>query len=199
MFNFSSECQSIFQMDKLEKFIQENREAFDGEHPSLKVWAQVEKQLGAPEKPAPIVRRPWKRLQIAAAVALLLLVGAFGGSRYAHYQYQKQLAAALPLEFKDAADYYERQIEQGMAQLTALGADTHDVRNDLRQLEVSFEQLKKEMANSPNMANEAFINAMIANYRIRIDILERVLERVKDVKENNIEINSKHNKNEKSI
>ena len=46
--------------DQLEKFISENREAFDDQVPDLKVWAEIDKELSEDAEP-PAKIRPLRR------------------------------------------------------------------------------------------------------------------------------------------
>jgi len=55
------------------------------------------------------------------------------------------------------------------------------VRPDLQQLDEMFKELTQELENAPKGTEEAIINAMIKNYQAKVDILNRVLEKVEAV------------------
>lgn len=62
---------------KLEQFINDHRDEFDSEEPSRNVWENIREQVDPSEKKkAPVVSFNWKKLSIAAAVAVLLGAGA---------------------------------------------------------------------------------------------------------------------------
>lgn len=157
-------------MDKLEKFIRENREGFDREMPSLKVWADIDRALEARQ-----TRRVslWKPLRAVAAVAALLIIGAGAGVLLFRSD------AALPPEIAEMEQFYNQQVEQKMAQL-ARYETSGEVEADLNQIDGLIAELQEELASAPKGQEEQIIEAMIRNYQTKLEILERVLERIRE-------------------
>ena len=60
-----------------------------------------------------------------------------------------------------------------------------DVQDDLTQLDAVYNEMKAELLNSPTKDNSAIIQAMIDNYRIRIDMLEKILNNVNNKNKEN--------------
>lgn len=60
--------------NELEKFIQANREAFDDEEPSGKVWQHIEKQVGAGKGNTIAIKRSLLTRVLAAAAVLLAVI-----------------------------------------------------------------------------------------------------------------------------
>jgi hypothetical protein len=63
--------------NRLENFVRDHREAFDGEEPDGKIWEAIRKDMGLEEdpnkkKPAPVVRLFRAAWAVAAAVVLLI-------------------------------------------------------------------------------------------------------------------------------
>lgn len=63
--------------NRLENFVRDHREQFDGEEPDSKIWEAIRKDMGLGEdpnkkKPAPVVRLFRARYAVAAAVVLLI-------------------------------------------------------------------------------------------------------------------------------
>ncbi len=170
--------------DQLEKFILDNREAFDDAVPSLDVWAAIDCEV----HPGPKVRwKVWKTLRIAAAVAVLLVIGAVGG-RYLSQPLSQNIADIIQdvnPEFLEAEQFYQGQIQQKVAQLTGFDGK-EDVLADLKQLDQVQKELKKELQNAPKGKEQEIVETLIQNYQIKIAILERVLERVNQ--ENNVNL-----------
>ena len=159
--------------DNLEQFIMDNREAFDQDIPNPRIWERIDQQIAAPPKNRRL--KMWKAMGIAASVAILIGFGALLG---ANYSASPSLAAAdesgFALELEEMENYYQQQIEKKKARLVGLEYEG-SVTEDLQQLDGFFEELKGELEVSPKGAEERIIEAMINNYQIRIDILERVL------------------------
>lgn len=65
--------------NRLEQFVRDNREEFDGEEPATKIWDKIQQQLDPPaeKKPATVINiridRTW--LSVAAAVILVMASG----------------------------------------------------------------------------------------------------------------------------
>lgn len=160
--------------DRLENFINENREAFDDQVPDLKVWAAIDKELSDDEKPQAVIRPLRRFLSIAAAIAFLLTVGAAIGLQIGQQSSADPLAST---EFQEARDYYDAQIQEKRNVLASY-SQSSIVQEDLEQLESFLEELKSDLEVAPPENREQIINAMILNYRTRLEILDRVLEKI---------------------
>ena len=160
--------------DNLEKFITDNREAFDQDIPNPEIWERIDQQIASPPKNRRLMM--WKTIGVAASVAILIGFGALLG---ANYSASSNITAtdelSLSPELEEMENYYQEQIEKKKARLVSLEYEG-SVTEDLQQLDTFFKELKKELKVSPKGAEERIIEAMINNYQIRIDILERVLK-----------------------
>lgn len=173
-------------MDNLEKFITDNRDGIDTAVPDLKVWAQIDKKLSETVAAPPVNRgkiRPLRRmLSIAAGIAILLMVGGMGGSYFANKSSVtafNSLADVSP-EHAETELFFNQQVEEKLAKLASYQkADV--VRPDLQQLDEMFKELMQELENAPKGSQEQIISAMVKNYQAKVDILNRVLEKVEAV------------------
>lgn len=188
------------QQNDLEQFIQGNRDAFDDARPSLKLWADIERELEQ-EKATPVVsiRRKTSWYRIAAAVLVLLTVGGIGGHYLGRQSVQPSDTMALieqvAPDFVEMEQYYNQQIQQRYAQLTTYQSDPQ-LDADLAQIDLAMEELRAELENVPPGREEQVVQELIATYRIKLQILERVLESIQsadDITPNN------SNSNETSI
>jgi len=188
--------------DNLEKFIRENREAFDDAVPSLKVWAAIDKQLTHKDTPAASsdnnkqkgrVRRLWRLSSIAASVVILLAIGAILGRQF-QYDPMDNYAAddSVLREVEDMRQYYETEIKNKEAQLVRFN-ESRTVTPDLKQIDEQIQELLEEMKNVPAGTEEQVINAMINNYQTKIAILEKVLENLNNKNENDKSPNNETN------
>ena len=160
--------------DNMEQFIRENRAAFDDLEPSSHVWEHIDRSLPV-KRGARIIR--WQRFAVAASI--LLLVGLVG---FFSFQQGKQQGVAITLaeispELGEAEAYYQSEINNKMALLASLAPD-HEVTHDLKEAESFLQELKTELKDVSPGEREIVIQAMIENYRTRLDILERVLDRL---------------------
>ncbi len=171
------------QYSNIEQFIRENRAAFDSEIPSPTIWKGVEKTL--PRKRIGMYRV----LRMAAAVALILGLGIVIGKYMTPASEQELALSDISQEYAELEDFYTQKINQKIDLLKAQKPNDKALA-DIEELEKEFDLLKKELRSTP-INDEQIIHAMIENYRTKIDILERVLERINYA--------TKTNDNEKDI
>ncbi|ARK09159.1 hypothetical protein [Fibrivirga algicola] len=182
----------------LEKFIRDNRDAFEQAGPSAGLWERIADQL--PDEPAAKPVEPFKTVHRqrtryggtwtrsywtwAASIALLLLAG---GLWWANDRYrptaQPDVVAFSPTYAREVAQYASL-IDSKRAELKQLTESNPDLygefAQDLNRLEASYKGLKKELPNTPNQ--EVLIQAMIQNLQLQIDLLNeqlRVIQRIK--------------------
>jgi hypothetical protein len=169
-------------MDKLEKFIKENRNSLDRYDPSADTWRKIKKGIGAGRKPA------FKWISIAAMVVLILgsalLVfnmtirrnNLFGTS----YAEQKDL--------KETEIFYKSTVNtlylEARPMLTGQPEIKEELDNDLARIDSLCADMRKDLKD--NVANEEVVEALIQNYRIKIQILEDMLG---VLKKNNGQVN----------
>ncbi len=167
-------------MDSLERFIIKNKKGFNKAVPSLKVWAEIDKQLEVRT-----ARRVslWKYMRVAASVVVLLVSGSLIGPYFFHSQQSalvNSLAEVAP-EFGEMEQYYTKQINLKVQQLASFQPD-NKVLEDLKELDGFYADLKKELQNAPEGAEERIVNAMINNYRTKLEILDQVLKKIQSTK-----------------
>lgn len=208
---------SIMQ-DGLEKFVNNNRKAFDVHSPNPNLWAGIEAQLEqqSEEKVLPLfavkseqspqigkrvsIRQRYLRYASIAAVGLLLLtVGGVIGSQFS--QSSGEEAPLINLsdisdEYAETEAYYASQVNESIEKLKKLDYDK-TILEDIEELDAAFQELKSELGQSNVFSDEEIIKAMVENYQTKIEILERVLERLSDEKEGNDRIINKKRSNEK--
>lgn len=170
--------------DNLEQFLLKQREMLDTASPSGELWNQIAAELPAATTKAPgrIVQfRGFQQLaRIAAAITVLLCALGLG------YWYGAQQGAATTAgmamsdvspEYAELEDFYQRGIEQRKNELAVLAGNRDvDVLNDLKLMDASMLELKKELADVPPGNREQVVRAMIENYKAKLAILQRVLE-----------------------
>jgi len=187
------------QQDKLEKFVIENREEFDVFEPGTELWDRI-------QKPAPkVIRLNWKTVLIRVAAVVVIFIASY----FFHDMMQKGDKSDVagneqPLENEDqnkvnvlmeAEMFYTSQINTAKEEIILLSGNNKglidDLNVDMVELDKVFEELKNDLKD--NSDNEEVIEAMIQNYRIKLQVLEDILLQLK--KSNNTK-NEKSNSNE---
>ena len=169
-------------MDNFEKHIRENAAQFDTEKANrAKLWANISAELSKPEtKVIPL----WKRamFRVAASVVLLLGIASFialsiystGSSKT---QYVSKELLEIDMHYQGLVSY-QVQLVQNNPNLSE--ADKAEFLSFMDELDAEYETLRKEMRN--NLDNERVLEAIVANYKKRIELIENLLRQINDAK-----------------
>lgn len=165
--------------DQFEKFIMENKSAFDDAEPSNEVWNKIDHKLESePEKADK--KSGWSIAWKIAAV--LFLVSTIVLLTYRQPS-EESSGPFLSQEFTDAEDYYVSMINQRKQtikeKLTPEQKQTF--LKDINELDSMYSELKKTYQT--NASSERVVDAMINNLQLRLDILNRQLEILENIKE----------------
>ena len=166
--------------DRLEDFIKDHREEFDFNVPDPKLWQGIEKNINK-------TRSVNIRFYLSRAAIIILVAGVtFFAQRY--YFMNKDLFVAkndttandeviIP-ELMEAEAYYTGMVNEKLEQLQPELKENptleKELRNDLSELDSVYQNLKNDLKD--DVANQEVIEAMIQNYRLRVSILEDMLD-----------------------
>ncbi|HEV7349352.1 hypothetical protein [Telluribacter sp.] len=186
--------------DRLERFVRDNREAFDSDEPSDELWARIEEQFGEAPKTSPTKRLHWwgkayLDWRIAAGIVMAL------GMSYVYHlnnQYgvtrDPKVALAVPTYAREFNNY-TLAIDEKRNELIRLTTDNPELykefSSDLDRLERNYQNLRSELPKAPNQ--EALIQAMIQNLQLQLDLLNQqltILQRIKEADKSHEKDNS---------
>ncbi|MDZ7881031.1 MAG: hypothetical protein U5L45_25420 [Saprospiraceae bacterium] len=180
--------------NSIEQFTQSNRADFDTETPNLKIWAAIDKQLNPTLAPKLGVQQwVWR---IAASLTLLV-VGASAGFYFKTTNEAATLAQTvnqIAPDFREAEQFYAQKVNTQLVKLATYSPNSDpSVLADLTQIDEMEKELKKELDEAPNATREEIVKRMIDNYKIKLGILERVLQHL-DTHQNNNSTKGQDNK-----
>ncbi len=164
--------------DALEKYIIENKNQFDDytldETDKLKLWSQISEEISENQgKIIPLWKRSWVR--VAASVVL------FMGFAYTLYisnadNFQNQMVNQELLEIDS---HYGSLLESQVALIKTHPKLSEDDREDflllIDDLDDEYNSLKEELEQ--DIDNQIIIEAIIANYRKKLQLMEDLLKR----------------------
>lgn len=171
-------------MDNFEKHIREHRASFE-EHKAdrAKLWANIEREL-APSKPKAFPF--WKSPVFRAAAGVVILLGlavligllGFGGKDAATQD------SFVSRELRDLDMYYgnlvRHQVQLVENHPNLSPEDKAQFLSFMDELDVEYETLRLEM--SKNLGDERVLEAIIGNYKKRIELIENLLQLINDSK-----------------
>ncbi|WP_420318123.1 hypothetical protein [Ekhidna sp.] len=163
--------------DHLEKFIMENRDAFDDADPSVNVWSEIDQKLAKKRSYWPAM---WK---VAAVLFMVSTV---------YLMIDRNINAVdegpmLSEEFTQAEDYYVKLISQKRLMIEEqLTPEQHEqFLVEIDQLDSMYVELKKTYQT--NASNDRVMDAMISNLQLRLEILNKQLDILQNIKNQNNE------------
>ncbi len=169
--------------DQLEQFIMKNRSSFDDAEPSEKVWKGIDKKV---RKSQNFLQVAWK---VAAVIFMVSTVYLLLEKNLRDSQFDQLVAesAQQSEELQQAEDYYTQLINVKKLEIQEqLTPDEQDeFLEEIEQLDELYLELKKTYQTTT--ASERIVDAMINNLQLRLNILNKQLEILENVKDQNNE------------
>ncbi|WP_425392479.1 hypothetical protein [Ekhidna sp.] len=163
--------------DQLEKFIIENRDAFDDASPSENAWQQIDRRLDKKSSLWPLMWKVAAVLFMASTIYLMI----------DRNSATVEDGPILSEEFTQAEDYYVSLISQKRQLIKEqLTPEQHqEFLVEIDQLDAMYVELKKTYQT--NASNDRVMDAMISNLQLRLDILNKQLDILQSIKNQNNE------------
>ena len=191
-------------MSRLEEFIKQNRNAFDDEVPSNKIWDAVEASIDHKKKAKLINISSQIKWSIAAAVILLVGIGVFFKMQQKTPAVEtavkidtfssKEIATLAP-EAAPEMNEFAKLIALKQDELKKLSKEQPELylkfTKDITQLDSTYIILKKQLSIAPN--KELLIEAMIQNLQLQLQVLNQQLHIINQIKKSK---NDSHESNE---
>lgn len=171
-------------MDNLKKYIQENKQVFD-EHQTdrAKMWKGIENRLEPQKKPEVKTRRLWQSPIFKIAASITIIFGIFTLTNLS-LNVNKTYNDTANQELEDIEIYYSNLVSFHVTMIkknTVLSSsEKEEFLLFIDQLDEDYELLKSEMKN--NINNEYILEAIVKNYKKRIELIENLLEQINNSK-----------------
>ena len=169
-------------MDNFEKHIRDNAGQFD-EHKAdrAKLWANISAEL---RKEEPKIIPLWKRPMFRVAASIIILVGLAGvilrssvNGNQSETQYVSKELLDIDIHYQSLVAYQVSLVQKN-PNLTE--EDKVEFLSFMDDLDLEYQALRKEMGS--NLDNEQILEAIVANYKKRIELIENLLRQINDSK-----------------
>ncbi len=170
-------------MDNLEKFIENNRESFDNEEPSIEHLENFKSKLNTKNKV--IIKRSF--IFKAAAILIITAITSLIAIKSYEINYKndtnKQMTLSdVSVEYKEIESFYKNDVHIKIEELKSLTCKVEESQKTMIFDEISvlngvYNNLQKELLSNPN--DKRIIDAMINNYQIRVELLDKVITHLK--------------------
>jgi hypothetical protein len=177
--------------DNLEKFITSHKEGFDDMKPPRDMWSRISGNRFAGRTRF----QPWQRWLWRAAAVIVIFIASYFVNDYLNRPRHEQLKEAggsrdnnaMAGTLKEAEAFYTSQINAKKAEVFRFAGQKKEISSEINvefsQLDSIYADLKKDLKD--NADNAQVIEAMIQNYRIKLEILEDILNQLQKSKSNN--------------
>jgi hypothetical protein len=164
--------------DRLEEFVKSHSDEFNYLEPSPKVWERINGE-NKEKKPFHL---PNYFLRIAAIVTLVAISTVLVLT-HPKFNRQDNAKAADPQieELLETEQFYAQQVTGKLEEIRKCYLTfpelKENVESDLNELESMYSSLKNDLKD--NISNKPVIEAMIENNRVRLKLVDSVLEQIK--------------------
>lgn len=170
----------------MKDFLDQNREGFDSLQPSDDLWTRIENDLEEPKEVCTVpMRYLWYTVGAAACVVAIL-------SSVILFQPEPEVVAEQPNQEVEAPSFSLADVSEELAEVELYYAsevnakieavkeydESEEFLEDIEFLRTEFEALREEMGRGADQ--HKIIEAMIENYRLRLEILEDLLDELED-------------------
>jgi hypothetical protein len=172
--------------DNLKKYIDQQRESFDLENQDLDgLWLNISSRVQEKNKTnffqSKVLWRTAAAILVFVGLSWLIIIRPINQNNTSIssiYSYSTELA--------EAEGYYTSIIDAKMHQINNY-KDKIDpqIFEDIKALDNAMSELERDLKD--NIDNEEVINAMIQNYRIKLEILEKIQSQLEEVENEKIE------------
>jgi len=187
---------------KLEKFIGDNRNEFDDQLPSGKVWENIAAGFAEPKKKKTMLT-PLYKWSIAAAILITAGITAFilvnqtkkGPVEIVQTPGIDTNSNAIAPEYSSEVNEFARLVLLKQEELKALAPEQpalyQKFTSDITQLDSSYKSLKSQLDSTLN--RELLLEAMIQNLQLQLNVLNQQLNIINQIKQSKKEGHEKDN------
>ena len=175
-------------MDNFEKHIRDNKDFFnDKKADKNKLWDAISKELDAtePKKVIPLWRS--RGFKIAASIILVLglltIAGPFllqPNNASIETSYANKEVLDIEIHYKSLVEHQVKLVQEHPA---LSNEDKKEFLSFMQDLDDEYDELKIEMKK--NLDNERILEALIGNYKKRIELIENLLIQINSSKKIN--------------
>lgn len=178
-------------MPDLHKYIRDHQSEFDDAEPSAGHFDRFAARLDTLPATRSIARTRSQMLKVAALIVVLISVTVMVfdlATREIRDRFDTaKQGSELPLEIREAVQYYDNQSGKQIAALQSLTANHKDavalnasVLKEIKSLDATTSELKKSLAENPG--NERILDAIIQNQQMKETMLNNIITQLSPTK-----------------
>jgi hypothetical protein len=178
-------------MDKLEKFVKENRDIFDENEPSIGHFDRFEEKIDTRFGHQKAGMNRSFLLKIAAGLIILMTVTVFlfdfAARQISKYAQNNSQGKDLPVELQEAVNYYDDAASNHLNKIRKLACCGQDSRKiyslasgELDALDANTVELRNTLKENPG--DDRVQSALLRNQRMKETVLNNMISKMKSAK-----------------
>jgi len=195
--------------NRLEKFVHDNRDAFDNDEPRPQLWRNLQQDLAETKKDERIFHLSFLRWTTAAAVVIMIVGMFYYMNRNSIETTNPTIAGRNPVAATQATPdqvlneldptyaqqvvHFTQLIELKQNELKQIEKEHPELYKqfvrDINKLDSSYQALKLELPRNAN--RELLLEAMIQNLKLQSDLLNQQLLIIQKINQSNSKDNDK--------
>ena len=165
--------------DELKKYTEQHRPSFESYKLDLdEAWSGIDSRLN--ELDGKSHNFPWMRIMKVAAIFLVIMTVAFGyylNSQRLELDKNGIALHNISSELADTEAFYANQIAEKIKLIeVSVGNIDPQISTQLEILDEDYQSLKEDLRDDAD--SEEVINAMIEYYRLKLGMLEKILDEI---------------------
>jgi hypothetical protein len=165
-------------IDRLEEFVKSHSDEFSFFEPSAAVWERINRKNK--EKKTFQLRHYFLRIAALVALVAISTIMILTHSKFNRLENAKAADPQIE-ELLETEQFYAQQVTGKLEEIRKCYLTFPDlkenVESDLNELESMYNSLKNDLKD--NISNKPVIEAMIENNRVRLKLVDSVLEQIK--------------------
>jgi archaellum component FlaC len=166
--------------DKLDEFVNLNKEQFDSFEPSAELWQKIQSK-----QTVKLSRHKWNRTFMKIAAAVVFLFGTYIAinksikNKDQFTRIQSDSATNVQIaEFSEAQTYYSSELKNKLNSLKENAKNYPEILDEtyseLNALDNEYKTLQKDLQDG--VENTEVVSAMIQNYKYKLEIIDKINE-----------------------
>ncbi len=173
-------------MKDIENIIKQNRVNFDGEEPHEDHLDRFRQKLQVHHDKS---RWQWKELMKIAAIIAIVMTASFASYQLRDIKTSHFSFAQLSPEYQEVENYFKANINKQLDIISHLTKSSdiqeqNTIKAELESMDEMYDQLEEELQANPK--DERIIQAMIEHFQVKNNILNRIVEQLYLIKQQNI-------------
>lgn len=174
-------------MDNFEKYIKENKDEFNKHKADrAKLWANIEFNLDTPAKKTKTIKL-WHSNYIKIAAVLVIALGLFSLIDFRYSGQDNVQNTVANQELNDIDMHYQGLVAYQVKLVNTSDQLSSDEKKEflsfMDELDIEYKALKIELLK--NVDSERVLEAIVLNYKKRIEIIENLLKLINSSKKTN--------------